>query len=157
MGVVCLMQKNIPWRQPSYRKSLPVWGHMRYHFLWFRLLARRLLLGRRGLLDRPEAGTLRSFTCIKHRFLSGWLDSLRHPLSHSDADQKRPISGGSRLFFNIAGIYWHNKCLRGRAAAFVHVGAVVGTIMVATSFFIIIPNQKIVVADLIAMDTGSQD
>ena len=35
-------------------------------------------------------------------------------------------------------------------AAFVHVGAVVGTIMVANVFFIIIPNQKIVVADLIA-------
>lgn len=34
--------------------------------------------------------------------------------------------------------------------AFVHVGALVGTIMVANVFFIIIPNQKIVVADLIA-------
>jgi uncharacterized membrane protein len=33
-------------------------------------------------------------------------------------------------------------------AAFVHVGAVVGTIMVGNVFFIIIPNQKIVVADL---------
>ncbi len=35
-------------------------------------------------------------------------------------------------------------------AAFVHVGAVVGTIMVGNVFFIIIPNQKKVVADLIA-------
>lgn len=35
-------------------------------------------------------------------------------------------------------------------AAFVHVGAVVGTIMVGNVFFIIIPNQKNVVADLIA-------
>jgi len=35
-------------------------------------------------------------------------------------------------------------------AAFVHVGAVVGTIMVANVFFIIIPNQKVVVSDLIA-------
>lgn len=35
-------------------------------------------------------------------------------------------------------------------AAFVHVGAVVGSLMVANVFFVIIPNQKIVVADLIA-------
>lgn len=35
-------------------------------------------------------------------------------------------------------------------AAFVHVGALVGTIMVANVFVVIIPNQKIVVADLIA-------
>ena len=35
-------------------------------------------------------------------------------------------------------------------AAFVHVGAMIGTIMTANVFFIIIPNQKIVVADLTA-------
>ena len=33
-------------------------------------------------------------------------------------------------------------------AAFLHVGALIGTIMAASVFFIIIPNQKIVVADL---------
>ena len=35
-------------------------------------------------------------------------------------------------------------------AAFVHVGAIIGTIMVANVYFIIIPNQRVVVADLIA-------
>ena len=35
-------------------------------------------------------------------------------------------------------------------AAYMHVGAIVGTAMVANVFFIIIPNQKKVVADLIA-------
>jgi uncharacterized membrane protein len=35
-------------------------------------------------------------------------------------------------------------------AAFLHVGAVLGTIMSANVFFVIIPNQKLVVADLIA-------
>ena len=45
--------------------------------------------------------------------------------------------------------YGFTNVYSGRGA-FVHVGALVGTIMVANVFFIIIPNQKIVVADLIA-------
>jgi uncharacterized membrane protein len=35
-------------------------------------------------------------------------------------------------------------------AAYLHVGAIIGTVMVANVFFIIIPNQRKVVADLIA-------
>lgn len=35
-------------------------------------------------------------------------------------------------------------------AAYLHIGAIVGTVMVANVFFIIIPNQRKVVADLIA-------
>jgi len=35
-------------------------------------------------------------------------------------------------------------------AAYVHIGAIVGTVMVANVFFIIIPNQRKVVADLVA-------
>jgi len=35
-------------------------------------------------------------------------------------------------------------------AAFLHIGALLGTIMSANVFFVIIPNQKVVVADLIA-------
>ena len=34
--------------------------------------------------------------------------------------------------------------------AYIHAGALIGTIMVANVFFVIIPNQKIVIADLIA-------
>jgi uncharacterized membrane protein len=35
-------------------------------------------------------------------------------------------------------------------AAYIHVGAIIGSVMVANVFFIIIPNQKKVVADLVA-------
>ncbi len=35
-------------------------------------------------------------------------------------------------------------------AAFLHIGALLGTIMSANVFFVIIPNQKVVVADLVA-------
>ena len=61
---------------------------------------------------------------------------------------------------NIAlGIFWFailvyaamllNNLLSARAA-YMHIGAIVGTAMVANVFFIIIPNQRKVVADLIA-------
>ena len=61
---------------------------------------------------------------------------------------------------NLAlGIFWFvcllwaaallNSLFNARAA-YLHVGAIIGTVMVANVFFIIIPNQRKVVADLIA-------
>ena len=47
-------------------------------------------------------------------------------------------------------VAWATNQVFSSRAAFVHVGAVIGSIMVANVFFIIIPNQKIVVADLVA-------
>ena len=49
----------------------------------------------------------------------------------------------------VAAAYGFSQVFSGRAA-FIHVGAFLGTIMAANVFFIIIPNQKKVVADLIA-------
>ena len=54
------------------------------------------------------------------------------------------------VFILILLVAWGATNVFSGRAAFVHVGAVVGTIMVANVFFIIIPNQKVVVADLIA-------
>ncbi len=48
-----------------------------------------------------------------------------------------------------AAAYGFTQVFSGRAA-FVHIGAFLGTIMAANVFFIIIPNQKKVVAALIA-------
>ena len=49
----------------------------------------------------------------------------------------------------VGAAYGFSQIFAGRAA-YIHVGAFLGTIMVANVFFIIIPNQKKVVADLIA-------
>ncbi|MBX9466603.1 MAG: urate hydroxylase PuuD [Rhizobium sp.] len=49
----------------------------------------------------------------------------------------------------IAMVWGYTQVFTGRAA-FLHLGAFTATIMSANVFFIIIPNQKIVVADLIA-------
>ena len=54
------------------------------------------------------------------------------------------------LYFILVGMAWgYTQLFTGRAA-FLHLGAFTATIMSANVFFIIMPNQKIVVADLIA-------
>ena len=54
------------------------------------------------------------------------------------------------LYFVLVGMAWgYTQLFTGRAA-FLHLGAFTGTIMSANVFFIIIPNQKKVVADLVA-------
>ena len=57
------------------------------------------------------------------------------------------------LYFVLVAMAWgYTQLFTGRAAM-LHLGAFTGTIMSANVFFIIIPNQKIVVADLIAGKT----
>ncbi len=54
------------------------------------------------------------------------------------------------LYFVLVALAWaYTHVFTGRAA-FLHLGAITATIMSANVFFVIIPNQKIVVADLIA-------
>ncbi|MBO6917972.1 MAG: urate hydroxylase PuuD [Rhizobiaceae bacterium] len=54
------------------------------------------------------------------------------------------------LYFVLVAMAWgYTQVFSGRAA-FLHLGAFTGTIMSANVFFIIIPNQKKVVADLLA-------
>jgi uncharacterized membrane protein len=49
----------------------------------------------------------------------------------------------------VAFAFFFTQVFSGRAA-FLHIGALLGTIMSANVFFVIVPNQKLVVADLIA-------
>ena len=51
--------------------------------------------------------------------------------------------------FLVAATWGYTRVFSGRGA-YIHAGALIGTIMVANVFFVIIPNQKIVIADLIA-------
>jgi uncharacterized membrane protein len=51
--------------------------------------------------------------------------------------------------FLVAATWGYTQVFSGRGA-YIHAGALIGTIMVANVFFVIIPNQKIVIADLIA-------
>ena len=51
--------------------------------------------------------------------------------------------------FLVVAACGYTRVFSGRGA-YMQTGALIGTIMVANVFFVIIPNQKIVVADLIA-------
>ena len=53
------------------------------------------------------------------------------------------------LFLMLVGFAWLYCNIYSGRAAFLHIGALTATIMSANVFFVIIPNQKIVVADLI--------
>ena len=77
----------------------------------------------------------------------GWLayDGLcRSPLGRSDA---RLAAAG--LVFLVVLAYLFTLIFSGRGA-YMQMGALIGTMMVANVFLVIIPNQKVVVADLIA-------
>lgn len=78
---------------------------------------------------------------------AGWLvyDSLcKSPLGKNDA--LLALVGFALL---VAAAWGYTQVFSGRGA-YVHAGVLVGTLMAANVFFVIIPNQKIVVADLIA-------
>ena len=70
-----------------------------------------------------------------------------------DALCKSPLKDRQVLMFAVlfalivAGTYGLEQVFSARAA-FLHVGAMIGTIMTGNVFFVIIPNQRIVVADL---------
>ncbi|HEY0291605.1 MAG TPA: urate hydroxylase PuuD [Hansschlegelia sp.] len=102
----------------------------------------RLYLIDPGVLDiGPKAAIALSLAGIA----AGWLvyDGLcRSPLAASDLHLA--IAGFALL---VAMSFGYSLAFSGRGA-FMQMGAVMGTIMVANVFMIIIPNQRIVVADL---------
>lgn len=78
---------------------------------------------------------------------AGWVVYDRLCKSWVGQDTLRLAGVGFALL--VAAVYGYLHVFSGRGA-YVHVGALVGSIMVGNVFFIIIPNQKIVVADLLA-------
>jgi len=80
-------------------------------------------------------------------FIAGWV--VYDQLCKSPLGKKVVVLSAIVFIMILLAAYGFTHVYSGRGA-FVHVGAMVGTIMVANVFFVIIPNQKVVVADLIA-------
>ena len=78
---------------------------------------------------------------------AGWMIYDRLCKSAVGREDGRLAAVGFVLLVAAAWFYAHVFSGRG---AYIHTGALIGTIMVANVFLVIIPNQKIVVADLIA-------
>ncbi len=73
---------------------------------------------------------------------------MRLPVAPACAQRELPFAIGGYLFL-VALTYAFTHVLSGRGA-FNQIGAIIGTIMVANVFALIIPNQKKIVAALIA-------
>src|SRR5919107_384692 len=128
------------------------WFKWEAYFTWisgFSLLVLIYYVGAQSFLIDPAKAALSPAQGIAIGLASlalGWLvyDGLCRSLKSS----------------NLAlGVFWFVVLLWAAAllntlfnarAAYLHVGAIVGTVMVANVFLVIIPNQKKVVADLIA-------
>ncbi len=129
------------------------WFKYEAYFTWisgFLLLAVIYYLGADiFLIDKAKlALTPLEAIAISLAFLAGgWLvyDGLcRSPLGKNGA------VFGTVWFLILTGAAYALMHIFSDRAAFLHVGAIVGTAMVANVFFIIIPNQKKVVASMLA-------
>ncbi len=137
---------------PEMPKELH-WFKYEAYFTWitgFLLLALLYYLGADLFLIDPAVMDIDPNLAVLIGIASlagGWViyDRLcKSPLGHNQAALS--LAGFVLL---IAATWGYTQVFSGRGA-FVHAGALIGTIMVGNVFFIIIPNQKKIVADLLA-------
>ena len=138
---------------PSTMPEQLHWFKWEAYFTWisgFSLLVLVYYVGAQNFLIDPSKAALSPSAAIAIGLAAlalGWLvyDGLcRSPLRSSN------LALGA---FWFACLLWAAILLDGllsARAAYMHVGAMIGTVMVANVFFIIIPNQRKVVADLVA-------
>ena len=129
------------------------WFKYEAYFTWlsgFALLVVVYYFGATSYLIDPTRADLAPFAAIAASlgFLVGsWL--VYEALCRSPVGRSTPMLAVSVLLLILASAFFLTQIFSDRAA-FLHVGALIGTIMSANVFVVIIPNQKKVVADLIA-------
>jgi uncharacterized membrane protein len=129
------------------------WFKYEAYFTWitgFLLLAVVYYFGADAFLidkDKIPLDTAWAILLSAGSLVAGWF--IYDGLCKSPIGQKTgPLAVA--VFAEIAAFTFFYHAVFSDRAAFLHVGALIGTMMSASVFFIIIPNQKIVVADLIA-------
>ena len=138
---------------PSAMPEQLHWFKWEAYFTWisgFSLLVLIYYVGAQSYLIDPAKAALSPAAAIAIGLAAQALGWLVYDLLC-----RSPV-GSSNL---VLGVFWF-ACLLWAAAlldslfnaraAYMHVGAIIGTVMVANVFFIIIPNQRKVVADLVA-------
>ncbi|MEP5631062.1 MAG: urate hydroxylase PuuD [Tateyamaria sp.] len=130
-----------------------IWHKWQSYWTWisgFVLLVLVYYLGAEFYLIDPNVLDLATWQAIAISLASlgfGWLVYNLLCKVFVDADQTTLMLA---LFAVLVGMAWfYTQVFTGRAAL-LHLGAFTATIMSGNVFFIIIPNQKIVVADLMA-------
>jgi uncharacterized membrane protein len=138
---------------PSAMPERLHWFKWEAYFTWlsgFSLLVLVYYVGAQSFLIDPDKAALSPAAGIAIGLASlaaGWLvyDGLcRSPVGASN------LMLGLFWFVCLLWAAWLLDRLFSARAAYLHVGAIIGTAMVANVFFVIIPNQRKVVADLIA-------
>ncbi|MGB3146683.1 MAG: urate hydroxylase PuuD [Paracoccaceae bacterium] len=130
-----------------------VWFKWESYATWlsgFALLSLVYYLGADLFLVDPEVMDLAVWQAIAISVGSlafGWLAYDQICKSRFGDDNARLMIG---LYVILVGMAWFYTHVFSGRAALLHLGAFTATIMSANVFMIIIPNQKIVVADLIA-------
>ena len=138
---------------PSAMPEQLHWFKWEAYFTWisgFSLLVLIYYVGAQSFLIDPAKAALSPAAAIAIALAAQVLGWLAYDLLC-----RSPVGSN-----NLAlGLFWF-ACLLFAAhlldslfnarAAYLHVGAIIGTVMVANVFFIIIPNQRKVVADLVA-------
>jgi uncharacterized membrane protein len=129
------------------------WFKYEAYFTWitgFLLLAVVYYFGADAFLidkDKIPLDTAWAILLSAGSLVAGWF--IYDGLCKSPIGQKTgPLAVA--VFAEIAAFTFFYHAVFSDRAAFLHVGALIGTMMSASVFFIIIPNQRIVVADLIA-------
>jgi uncharacterized membrane protein len=129
------------------------WFKWEAYFTWisgFSLLVLVYYVGAQSFLIDPAKADLSPAAGIAIGLASlvvGWLVY--------DLLCRSPVGASNRMlglfwFVFLVWAAWVLDALFNARAAYLHIGAIVGTAMVANVFFIIIPNQRKVVADLVA-------
>ncbi|QCI68375.1 urate hydroxylase PuuD [Phreatobacter stygius] len=130
-----------------------IWHRWAAYLTWvsgFILLAVQYYWNARGFLIDPAVAALEPWQAIGLSLASivaGWL--VYDTLCRSGV-ANYPTLLSVIVFVLIVGAAWAFSQVFSGRGAFIHVGVFIGTIMAANVFLVIIPNQKIVVGDLIA-------
>ena len=149
-----LPQPEIPGRAERRCPSELHWFKWEAYFTWisgFSLLVLIYYVGAQSFLIDPAKAALSPAAAIAHRPRRRWRSAGWSTTCCAARRWARTIwrsaSSGSSACCSPPSLL---DSLFNARAAYMHVGAIIGTVMVANVFLIIIPNQRKVVADLVA-------
>ncbi|HLL30520.1 MAG TPA: urate hydroxylase PuuD [Allosphingosinicella sp.] len=138
---------------PSTMPDRLHWFKWEAYFTWisgFSLLVLVYYVGAQSFLIDPAKAPLSPPVAIGIGLVAivlGWL--VYDGMCRSPVASSNPALGGFWFAFLLLAAIMLDSLFSSRAA-YLHIGAIIGTVMVANVFLIIIPNQRKVVADLIA-------
>lgn len=138
---------------PSHMPDELHWFKWEAYFTWmsgFSMLVLVYYIGAKNFLIDPAKASLSAEDASViglSALIAGWL--FYHFACKSPLGRDNRVLGVVWLAFLIGAAIFLDSVFNSRGA-YLHIGAIIGTVMAGNVFFVIIPNQRIVVADLTA-------